>query len=469
MRYSMNRWQAVAIALTLGAIPSDALFAAQPKTANGNRVTRTAHQQPAESAPSVMAPSSRTPARPAPAERIERPRATAPIQGEIIDEGTIIEGAVHRHRSGHPGHDFADMSFNEDCLGPSCRPCSSGPLWVKADFILWWRSGQELPPLVTTAPDATPLSLAGEIGPPTTSILFGGEREDYPVRPGGRIEAGTWFDACQCFGIGGRFYWAGDAELSYANSSTGSPILAIPFTEGANGTADARVIAYPGTFRGEIDFRGTSEVFGGDAYGRMLWCRTDWGRLDLVAGYQFARINEGLTLDSTVTNNSGATNQLIDTFRTTNEFHGGMIGVAAHIDRCWYHVDLMAKVGLGNMHETVDIRGQSISTVGGTTSVLNGGLFAQGTNIGEHSRSEFVAIPEFNANVGWCITDCIDFNIGYTLIVFTGVARPGDAIDTTVNTTQIGSALTGPARPAFTFTDSDMVLHGLNMGVTFKW
>jgi hypothetical protein len=368
------------------------------------------------------------------------------------------------------GHGFADMYFNEGCLGPNCNLCTTGPIWVRADYLVWWRSGLDLPALVTTAPDGTPLATAGELGQSSTTTLFGNDNERYPARPGGRVEAGLWLDQCECWAVGGRFYWLGDATLNYNNSSTGSPILAIPFTEGQDGSQDARLLSYPGTFNGSMNATATSEVFGGDAYLRAQWCQTSWGRVDLLGGYQFARINEGFVMNSTAADFGGASNQLSDTFDTKNEFHGGVLGLMAHVDHCWWYVDALAKVGLGNMHQTVDISGRSVSTVGGTTSVINNsGLFAQPTNVGTHSRNQFTAIPEVGVNVGWHVTNCLDVNFGYTLIVFTGVVRPGDAIDTTVNTSQIGGALTGAARPAFNFTDNDLVVHGLNMGLTFKW
>jgi hypothetical protein len=192
--------------------------------------------------------------------------------------------------------------------------------------------------------------------------------------------------------------------------------------------------------------------------------------VDLLAGYQYARVNEGILMDSTVSDNAGATNRVIDSFATRNEFHGGSIGLATQIDNgCWY-VDLMGKIGLGNMQEQVIISGQSISTVGGTTNTLNNsGLFAQPTNVGTYSRDQFVAIPELGVNVGWHITQNIDFRVGYTFIYYSGMVRPGDAIDTSINTTQAGGALVGAARPAFTFNDSDFVAHGLNLGLGVRW
>lgn len=355
------------------------------------------------------------------------------------------------------------------CEDGYCAPCLQGPCWIKAEYILWWRTGMDLPALVTTAPDGTTQAVAGELGQPGTSVLWGGDREEYPVRPGGRISAGWWLDRNECWALEGSYYWLGNAESSYTASSPGSPILAIPFTDGANGTQDARLIGFPGAFSGNLNFVADSEVFGGDLYLRSRWCCTSWGRIDLLAGYQNGRINEGLTLNSTVSDNLGATNSITDSFSTQNEFHGFELGFLANIDRGCYYIDVLGKVGLGNMDETVTISGHSLSTVGATQFATNSGLFTQATNIGTYNRSEFVAVPELGINLGWHLTDCIDFSLGYHLIYFSGVARPGDALDSTVNTSQVGGPLVGPARPAFTFSDSDYLLQGLNCGVTWRW
>jgi hypothetical protein len=89
--------------------------------------------------------------------------------------------------------------------------------------------------------------------------------------------------------------------------------------------------------------------------------------------------------------------------------------------------------------------------------------------VGTYDRDQFVVIPEVGANLGWHISECVDFNIGYTFVYYSSIARPGDAIDTTVNTTQAGATLVGPARPDFTFSESGFITHGLNLGVTFRW
>ena len=47
------------------------------------------------------------------------------------------------------------------------------PFWAEADYLAWSVTGDKLPALVTTAPVGTPLAVAGVLGQPTTTVLFG--------------------------------------------------------------------------------------------------------------------------------------------------------------------------------------------------------------------------------------------------------------------------------------------------------
>ncbi len=62
--------------------------------------------------------------------------------------------------------------------------------------------------------------------------------------------------------------------------------------------------------------------------------------------------------------------------------------------------------------------------------------------------------------------------MGYDFLYWSSVARPGDQIDRTVNSTQIAprtGPFTGPARPAFEFKNTDYWAHGVNFGVEFRY
>ena len=61
---------------------------------------------------------------------------------------------------------------------------------MAADALGWWVKGDSLPALVTTSPIGTPSSAAGVLGEPGTSILYGNQKVNDGIRPGGRIMGG---------------------------------------------------------------------------------------------------------------------------------------------------------------------------------------------------------------------------------------------------------------------------------------
>jgi hypothetical protein len=60
--------------------------------------------------------------------------------------------------------------------------------------------------------------------------------------------------------------------------------------------------------------------------------------------------------------------------------------------------------------------------------------------------------------------------VGYTFLYWSQVVRPGNQIDTTVNTTQVPThpefgPLTGPAQPMVPFRTTDFWAQGISLGV----
>ena len=71
--------------------------------------------------------------------------------------------------------------------------------------------------------------------------------------------------------------------------------------------------------------------------------------------------------------------------------------------------------------------------------VTAGSLLAQTTNIGNFSRDRFSAVPEVSAKLGYQVTPNIRAFVGYDLMCWTVIIRPGDAIDTTFQSNSIPS------------------------------
>jgi hypothetical protein len=91
------------------------------------------------------------------------------------------------------------------------------------------------------------------------------------------------------------------------------------------------------------------------------------------------------------------------------------------------------------------------------------------TNIGHYSRDAFLAVPAGSVTLRYALTDNVELGLGFEIVYLGDVVRPGEQIDTTINTSQIGGTLIGAARPAHTFQSTDLLLSGLSASVEFRW
>jgi hypothetical protein len=340
--------------------------------------------------------------------------------------------------------------------------------WANFDYLLWWRQGQDLPPLVTTEPNGGVL--------PGATILWGGEREGMGARPGGRFRGGGWLDMKGVLAAEVSFFALGDARFEFATDSQLYPTLARPFfnllSDNAPGGVvgpDALQIAVPGLSTGQIRVAGNSEVMGGDVLFRGLLNESADMRVDLLAGYQWARVDEALSIFSST--NFG-TNRLdvFDSFATQNRFQGGVIGLELVRSHGRWNLELLGKLGFGNMKQTVTIDGYQTAVVSGIASTSPGGLLAQSTNIGTYHQDVFAVNPQVGITLNCQLTRCVNLATGYSFSYWNGIARPGAQIDPqlAVNPHQPPEA-DEPARPAFQFLDSHFYLHGLHAGLEFVY
>jgi hypothetical protein len=372
-------------------------------------------------------------------------------------------------------------------------------IYAQVDYLSLWSKGNPLPPLVTTSPIGTPQAQAGRLPESaTTEILFGNDRVDTDMRNGGRVTFGYWLIDGEFLGVEGQYFTLQQGSTNFnasSNFSGGDPnaiILARPFTNVdpiyPEPIQDAAIVAFPdgfitgsgnlvgtGTLDGSIDIRTTSNLqSAGALLRRLIWIDfTMQRRLDLLLGYRFLRLDDSVTINdaSTYIPSSGAVPQFDfasqDIFSSSNQFHGGEIGLKGQSQHGRLGIELIGKVAFGNNRQTTYINGWN-SFNGGAENV--GGLLAQPTNIGTHERNVFAILPEADVNLKWDITCNIRATLGYMFVYVNRVQRSGDAIDLNVNPTQInGGTLDGAAQPAFSSTDTTWWAHGATAGVEYRW
>ena len=367
--------------------------------------------------------------------------------------------------------------------GCPCGPCGpEGCVWFSAEYLMYWVTGQNLPPLVTASPAGTPQASAGQLNMPGTTILAGGNRVFTGMHSGVRARLGAWLDDCNMFGIEGSVTYLGADRLFFDHCMCdANGIVARPFIDvnPAVNRTNAEFVCFPGVVNGGVIVTGRTEYYGADAnLRRNLICGENM-RIDVIGGYRFLsltdRVNVQENLVSLLGGAVGSTIQVNDRFATDNRFHGGQLGLAGEIRGGKMFVDWRGTCALGAAIETVRIDGNTIFTSPGAASVIvPGGLLAQPSSIGTYHSTEFSVVPEANINVGADLTPHLRVFVGYTFLYWRPVVRAGDQINTVVNSSQLPTAagpgtLTGPAQPSFQFHRTDFHMQGIGLGAQLRF
>jgi hypothetical protein len=110
----------------------------------------------------------------------------------------------------------------------------------------------------------------------------------------------------------------------------------------------------------------------------------------------------------------------------------------------------------------------------GPLTTVPGGLFAQPTNIGYQTNTDFGVVPEASFQVGYQFTRFLRGSVGYSIIYMArNVVQPSFQVDRSINVNQVASLglapLAGDLRPAFAFRGTDFWAQGLqfNLEVDF--
>jgi len=385
-----------------------------------------------------------------------------------------------------PGNAFAEGWH----APPQCNRA-----WFTFEYLYWQPKGINVPALVTTSPTGTPQTIAGELGQPTTSVLYGDGEINDDYRSGARLQGGIWLTPDEMAGIEGHYFGFDDEQSTFtaigqfSNGGAG-PILARPFFNVDAGAQDTLLLAFPNFVTGNqtidldgtIDVRSESEIqSAGALFRRISWmdvldssgvtCVRIYG----LIGYRFFSLDEDLSIDSAIfpVGGSFGANSSIrasDLFSTENEFHGLELGIDTQLNRGSFFLKILTKAALGNSHEVVNISGSTVASDGVGTTTFAGGFLAQPTNIGELSSDHFAVLPEANITAGVQLTRNVALTGGYSFLYLSNVVRPGDQIDFSLNPTQFdGGVLIGEARPAANIKWDDFWMHGFNAGVEVTW
>jgi hypothetical protein len=423
------------------------------------------------------------------------PRVVTPVQHELP---TAPPELMTPHGVGVPGmhgtFGSPPVSLSRDY--PACRdlldnmglghcwlfaPPTGGPatdrLFFSAEYLLWWVNRQQIPVLATTSVNGG----NGYLGDPGTQTLLGPGAFGDSIRHGLRLRGGAWLNEAGTWGIDGSYFFLGRRSNSVTFDPATTPTITRPiFATNTNGEF-GEIVSQPTFARGSFTVDATSELWGADVNLRHAICRRCDFRMEVFGGYRFLSLKESLTMSESITaletapNPPGTQVFVQDSFRTKNSFHGGQIG--GLIERKWGNVSLEVRgsVALGATHQELDITGGQLRQQPGLApEQFVGGLLAAGPNLGNFSRDRFSVVPEATINLGYWATPNLKVFMGYNVLYWSNVIRPGDQIDRVVNVSfvpnpPIGAPFSTAMRPVPTFKQSDLWANGLQFGVELRW
>jgi hypothetical protein len=374
-----------------------------------------------------------------------------------------------------PGTEAAETQDHAPPADLYSAPPPRERFWLRGEYLLWFTKNGNVPTLLTTGSSTD--ALPGALGQPGTKILYGGDVA-FHDRSGARFTFGTTLAPDSIWSIEGSYFFLDARQAGDQVSSPGNPVLARPFFDVGANQQNSSLVTYPGLLKGGIDISNTSYLQGAEGNLQALLWTGERLRFEMLAGFRYLDLVEALTIqeNAQVDPSSGVyggNNILVtDRFSARNHFYGGQLGMRAEFNVKRLTFGLVGKVALGDVNEMVNIQGQTaINTIVPTNAA--GGLLALSSNSGSFNRNAFAVVPELGINAGLKITPRLTALVGYTFLYWSRVVRPGDQVDTGLNTSLIPTSTNfgagGAARPAFAFHESTYWAQGLNLGLQFRY
>lgn len=347
-------------------------------------------------------------------------------------------------------------------------PVDPGPyhVWVHAELMLWWVKNTPLPAPIATITDA-----AGN-----SSTVIGGSNTSFGAFSGGRIAMGAWFDRDNRVGFEVSFFGLENRSNNQGANSDGNgiPSVGLSFLNATPGQSGEFIqpLSSPGTFAGGVFVSQSLQLWGTEVNGAFCFLRSGGFELTALAGFRYLDLQENLFINANSTDlTSGNFINTNDQFSTRNQFYGGQLGAKIGWQSGPLALDATGKLAIGATHQVVDIQGSSY--VSGVGFYPGTGFYAQPSNIGHYTATEFGIIPSVELKLSYQLSRAWRLFIGYDFMYWNQVVRPGSQMDRNVNLNQspvLGTGTgTGPASPTPMFNRTDFWAQGLTLGFEFRF
>ncbi|MCI0741403.1 MAG: BBP7 family outer membrane beta-barrel protein [Gemmataceae bacterium] len=384
---------------------------------------------------------------------------------------------------------FPCLWGRDDCTDFVQECCEERPrIWFSASYLLWSLPNQAIPPLVTSSPLGTVVDLAnqvnnqsGVVGLPTTTILFENDNQQSGFHAGGRFHFGFWFPRGN-WGLEFDYFALAERNESFTYGGGANGQVHRPLIDAVTGNETTQLVDVPGIVNGTVTVDTFTKMWGIEFNARhKIRCgQCYW--LDGIIGYRHITLDEGITISENlsipVAGVGNVANSVRDAFGTQNSFNGLQVGLVGErrVWRRWF-LGGSAKVAVGDMHQIVNISGSQVIAppAPAAAEAFNTGILAAHSNVGKHQHDRFAFVPEIGLKFGFDINDRWRIWAGYDALYLSNVVRPGDQIDRTLNIAQVpdignpGVTNAVPARPAVLFRTRDLWVHGLNIGMEYRY
>jgi hypothetical protein len=354
------------------------------------------------------------------------------------------------------------------CVGTTCIDAKGPPnvAWNDQVFGLFVLKDAPLPNLLVNAAGSRLIA---------TDTRFG-------RTVGGGNSGGSWFNDEHTLGYGFSILLLEQRSTSQLirSDASGNPALVRPFTDALTGDSANFFAANPGILQGRVAVETGARYSSGEYYGLKNILYDQCHSLNVHAGLRYMDLDEYLQIFQNTSAANGTTQtfpingtqtsngpiNIVDRFRTRNQFYGLQLGIRGDYTHGVFSVGLSQKIAVGNNHQTLDIAGQT-SAAG--LAPVRGGFLALAPNIGYTRANRFAVLSESSIEGGLQVTQGSKLFAAFDFIYINEVIRPGVMVDSVVNTRFVPSSanfgtLSGPSAPLRTQNRTDFFTYGVRFG-----